>query len=59
MGKWVAIAFMLIAGGICYLSSTGHTVNSSVSWLKRQCGMEVAGQELKGVPYHNYTPVVR
>lgn len=59
MGKWVAIAIMLIAGGIFYLASTGATVNSSVNWVKKQCGMEVAGQELKGVPYHNYTPVVR
>lgn len=59
MGKWVAIAMMLIAGGISYLASTGHTVNSCVNWVKSQCGLQASGHELRGVPYHNYTPVVR
>ena len=59
MGKWVATAFILLAAGICYLNSTGHTVNGCVDWAKRQCGIGDAGKELKGVPYHNYTPAVR
>jgi hypothetical protein len=58
MGKWVAIALMLIAAGICYLGSTGHTVNSSVAWVKKQFGVGDAGKELKTVPYHNYAPAV-
>ena len=60
MGKGVAIAAVLVVGLLCYLHSQGVTVKDAVNWTERQCTVRSsAGQELKGVPYHNYAPAVK
>ena len=59
MGKGVVVALLILAGFLCYLAYRGVTVKDAVGWVQRQFGIKSAGQELKGVPYHNYAPVVQ
>jgi len=59
MGKTIKIVLIAgVTGVFGYCAYTGVTLNDAGQWLERNLGIRAKKPDLKGVPYHNYTPAV-
>jgi hypothetical protein len=59
MAKSISIVFgVSVVAFIIYLAATGVTLNDCGRWIERNLGIQLKKPDMKGAPYHNYTPVV-